>query len=309
MTLAHRVAPYAALALAICLWGSGFTPTELALESTSTTTLNVLRTVPAAVILLVLLPWARRKQTWTGFSRTSLISGLLMIGIFTAAISEGTARAGAANTAVLLNTHPFWVLLLARAFLHEKLSRVSLLGLSAGFGGVVMIVATQLSGSLETPAIAFGLGAAVVGAWAWAIGTVIVRRAALTHSNLDVLHLTAGQYLAGAALLVAIGVPQLADTNWRAPSLWISVVWLALGTSALATLAFLFCLRRLEAVQASAWQFLVPVVAIVIEIARGNMPGLIVFVGMTVTIVGVSFVSAGAGFRTASATQDGGGDI
>lgn len=295
MTLAQRIAPYTALALAICLWGSGFTPTEIALESTSTTTLNVLRAVPAALILVALVWAVRGRRARFGLSATSLISGLLMIGVFTAAISEGTAHAGAANTAVLLNTHPFWVLLLARMFLVEKLPRVGLIGLAVGFAGVVLVVAPQLSGSLETSEIALGLGAALLGAWAWAIGTVIVRRAAIADRNFDVLQLTTGQYVAGAALLLVIGLLRGLDAEWSAPSLWVSVVWLALGTSAIATLAFLYCLRRVEAVQASAWQFLVPVVAIVIEIARGNVPTLIVFLGMTTTILGVCLVTAGPG--------------
>lgn len=284
-----RLTPFAALGLAILLWGGGFYPTEVGLRSTSSTTLNVLRAAPAALLLLGWVAWIRRKKGPWSLTMTTLASGVLMIGVFTAAISEGTARAGAANTAVLLNTHPFWVLLLARAFLLEPIPRLAVAGVVLGFAGVVTTVAPQLGDASQ---LGLGLAVALAGAWAWAAGTVLVRRAATGDRDFDVLRVTAGQYLAGAVFLVLIALPGGIDAAWDSTQLWIAVAWLAIGTSALATLLFLFSLRRIDAVQASTWQFLVPVVAIAIEIARGNPPGAIVFAGMAITILGVALVTS-----------------
>lgn len=281
--------PFAALGLAILLWGGGFYPTEVGLRSTSSTTLNVLRAAPAALLLLGWVAWIRRKKGPWSLTMTTLASGVLMIGVFTAAISEGTARAGAANTAVLLNTHPFWVLLLARAFLLEPIPRLAVAGVVLGFAGVVTTVAPQLGDASQ---LGLGLAVALAGAWAWAAGTVLVRRAATGDRDFDVLRVTAGQYLTGAVFLVLIALPGGIDAAWDSTQLWIAVAWLAIGTSALATLLFLFSLRRIDAVQASTWQFLVPVVAIAIEIARGNPPGAIVFAGMAITILGVALVTS-----------------
>lgn len=266
-------------------------PTEMGLESTSSTTLNVFRAGPAALLLVAWTAWARRSRTPWSLSPTAVVSGLLMIGLFTAAISEGTARAGAANTAILLNTHPFWVLLLRRVALRERLPRLGVLGLGVGFLGVAATVAPQLTTSVAAMPLVLGLGAAFVGAWAWAAGTVVVRRAATRHESVDVLRMTTGQYVAGTMLLVLLALPGGVEADWSTPSLWLAVGWLALGTSAVATLAFLFALRRIDAVRASAWQFLVPVVAILIEIGRGNGPSMLVVGGMALTILGVSLVS------------------
>jgi drug/metabolite transporter (DMT)-like permease len=291
MRAGSRLTPFAALGLAILLWGGGFYPTELGLQSASSTTLNVLRAAPAALLLLIWTAWMRRTRTPSSLALSTVISGVLMIGVFTAAISEGTARAGAANTAVLLNTHPFWVLLLARTFLLEPVGRVAVAGIVLGFAGVVATVAPQLGSSGNASQVALGLGAALAGAWAWATGTILVRRTATREQDFDVLRVTTGQYVAGAAFLALVALPQGADADWNSRQLWLAVAWLAIGTSALATLLFLFALRRIDAVRASTWQFLVPVVAIIIEIARGNAPEPIVFAGMAVTILGVAIAS------------------
>lgn len=287
MIAERRTAP-AALGLAIVLWGSGFTPTEIALRSTSTTTLNMLRTAPAAILLVGALAVTRRLRRPSRNDLPAALSGVLLIGVFTAAISAGTARAGAANTAVLLNTHPFWVLLLAGTFLGERLSRRGMVGLLVGFSGVVMMIAPQASRPGSGTVIA-GLAVALAGAVAWALGTVVIRRAATTPGG-DVLQMTAVQYVAGALVLTATAAAVGPRADWGQGSLWWSVVWLALGTAALATAAFLYSLRHIDAVTASAFQFLVPAVAVVIELARGHVPPLLVVAGMCVTVAGLFFV-------------------
>jgi drug/metabolite transporter (DMT)-like permease len=40
-----------------------------------------------------------------------------------------------------------------------------------------------------------------------------------------------------------------------------------------------------------AWSFLPPVVAAVIEIARGNVPGTLTLIGMAIAIIGVAIVN------------------
>ena len=55
-------------------------------------------------------------------------------------ISVGTQRAGAAVAAVLLNSSPFFVAVIARFALDEPITRLRAAGLVIGFGGVVLVV-------------------------------------------------------------------------------------------------------------------------------------------------------------------------
>jgi drug/metabolite transporter (DMT)-like permease len=121
----------------------------------------------------------------------------------------------------------------------------------------------------------------------------MIAHAAGRDPRLDMLGFTAFQYIVGSlalAVLMAIyGHPQTAD--WGSAALWEAVAWVALGSSAAASICFNLALRRISAARATTWQFLAPVVAVVVEAARGNAPGGVVIVGMALAIGGVAVVS------------------
>ena len=95
-----------------------------------------------------------------------------------------------------------------------------------------------------------------------------------------------------ASLLLAIRVVNgVGETNWGSAELWASVAWIG-PIAGLATILFFASLKHLPAARASAWLFLVPTIAVLLEVARGKTPGLIVMVGMCLTILGVGLVNA-----------------
>lgn len=81
------------------------------------------------------------------------------------------------------------------------------------------------------------------------------------------LAFTTLQYIVGSVVLVlpmaVYGRP--ATTDWGSASLWESVAWVALGSSAAASICFNLALRRVAAPHATAWQFLAPVVAVIVK--------------------------------------------
>jgi drug/metabolite transporter (DMT)-like permease len=89
------------------------------------------------------LPRTRRLWLWAfaiGFGNTTLTQ----VGI-----SVGTERAGAAVAAVLLNSSPFLVAVMARFVPAEPITRLRAAGLVIGFGGVLLVV-SQIRGALRT---------------------------------------------------------------------------------------------------------------------------------------------------------------
>ena len=77
---------------------------------------------------------------------------------------------------------------------------------------------------------------------------------------------------------------------------WIFSIGSAIGVhtnvGAIASLAYFTALRLIPATRASAWQFLAPVVAVAVEVGRGNAPEAIVLGGMALVILGVAVVTA-----------------
>ena len=291
---------WALLALPVGFWGGGYTATSIATDHTSGLMLAGLRTLPTLAVLPLALLLGARLPKGRDAVVSAVVSGLLVVTVFFIGISEGTHFAGAANAAVLISAAPLWVALLARLFLGERVRPAALAGLLLGFAGIVLMVSRQLGGSHRAGDLALGIGLALIAGIAWAAGTMIVRRQAVRDPKLDFVGLTIAQYLAGSPILiiVAFAVKGTGGTDWGSGDLWGGTLWLALGSSALATVAFFMSLRWLDAAQTSSAQFLVPVVAVIIELVRGHAPGGLVLVGMALAIAGVALVVAGERARS-----------
>lgn len=282
------------LFVTIFFWGTAFRATAIGLEHASPIMLTALRAAPAALALaLATLLLRGRSLPPRPLWGVTAVTGILMITLTLEGMSEGTARAGAANAAVLLNAAPLFVAILGRIFFGERVPLLGAAGLVAGFAGIVLMVSTQLGGIADTGDFALGMVLSLVGALAWALGVLVTKRLFTRHPDLDMVGFTTAQYLVGAAaaLVLAFAIDGTADTAWGAANLWWAVAWIALGASAIATLTFFGALRRMSAASVTAWQFLAPVVAVIVEIVYGDVPTGIVLTGMGLAIAGVALVS------------------
>ncbi len=82
---------------------------------------------------------------------------------------------------------------------------------------------------------------------------------------------TAAQFLAGAVPLVPLALLAGGSTDWSEPSLLAALAFLIVGGQVRRRVQ-----RRARALAADAsiaWTFLAPASAVVIEAARGNLPG------------------------------------
>ncbi len=256
-------------------------------------TLTSLRIVPAAAVLLLALAFLRSRLPGRVFWPPIAFTGLLLAAFFEC-LTEAVARAGPGNAIVLASTVPFFVALLARIFLRERVSLSALCGLVLGFAGVTMVVSSQLGGGQGGTQLALGMACALLAALAGGGSTIVLKEVAGKHPDLDAVGFTAGQLLvAGAVLLaLALGFEGTSGADWSSGELWGAVAFISIGATAIASVAFLGGLRRLSATRASAWLFLSPVVAVVIEIALGETPAALVFAGMVLTIAGIAIVNA-----------------
>ena len=286
------VGPFVLLAAAVLMWGTGWWPIALASEHAPPLMVAGLRTAPAIPVLLLALPMLGGRLPRGWLLLWAIVSGLIMVAFFQFGLTEGVARIGAGNTAVLVNTPPLIVAVLAWVLMRERLSRRAVVGLPLGFAGVVLMVSAQLSGDLSTTALLTGVAFALTAALGWALGTMLLRHVAQRNENVDMAGITAVQYLVSGSLLfpLALVVNGVGDTDWASAELWASVVWIG-PVAALATILFFASLKRLPAARASAWLFLIPTIAILLEIARGKVPEGVVLAGMALTILGVALVN------------------
>lgn len=277
----------------VFFWGTAFRATDIGAEYASPVVFSLLRALPAAVVLLA-IGYILRERLPRGPALTgAVVSGVLMVALTFEGIAEGTALAGAGNAAVLVNTSPFFVLLIGRVFLGERIAGWGVIGLVTAFVGVVIMVSSQLGGDADTADLVLGCSVALAAGAGFGVGTLVVKATVTRHPDTDLIAFTGVQHLVGAAVLVplALSYDDLGDTAWASSDLWASLAWVSLGSSALASVAYFGALRRIPAVRASAWQFLAPVIAVAVEVVYGNAPGALVLGGMTIVIAGVAVVS------------------
>lgn len=280
------------LGASVAFWGGSFRATAVGTEHTSGLMISALRAAPAALLLcaVVLLIGGRfpRGRMWVW----AAVTGLLGVTLFFFGMSVGIELAGPGNVAIVANTSPFFVLVLGWLFLGERLTLVSVGGLTIGFAGIVVMVSSQIGGDRDTTDLVLGMLLALAAAAGWGVTTLLVKWLVERDPDLDLLGLTAGQYIVSAPVLLALGfaLEGTGGTDWSSPALWVPLTWLALGASATAYVTFFAALKRASATAVAASLFLIPVVAVLVEAARGDVPDAVVVLGMALAVAGVAIV-------------------
>jgi drug/metabolite transporter (DMT)-like permease len=282
------------LGITMFFWGAAFNATDIAFDYAPAGMITFLRALSATVVLLILIPVLggkipRSRRIWF----FALLVGLGSTTLSLTGLGLGTQYAGPAVAAVLLNSAPFFAVLFARISLNERIKALRGIGLVIGFVGVVIIV---LSNPTETGSggdFIFGVAAVMIGAIGYAASSVIVRYMSVKEIETDLWGFTWAQFLCGTIGIIPFmllsGDPW--STEWSAPGFWGAIAFLGVGGQLIAYVCFFVALARWPSGRVMAWSFLPPVVAGVIEIMRGNIPGAVTLLGMAVAIVGVAIVN------------------
>lgn len=192
---------------------------------------------------------------------------------------------------VLLNSAPFFVAVLARLFLDERLTPLRTAGLVAGFAGIVVVVAGEPGGDGGT-AIAEGAVVCLVGALAWALAGLGMRYLSVRDPAFDVWGATTAQFFCGGVLLLPyLAATGTGDTDWSSGRLWLSLAFLVVGAQVITYVGFYVALAQWASARVFSWTFLVPAVAVVVEALQGNLPSGVTLAGMVVVIAGVAMVT------------------
>ena len=275
-------------------WGAAYVPSAWLVETWPPILAAGARLALGGVLLLGLLVVTGRPLRprvgpvavgWLALTQTVLFYGAVFWGI---------DRDGAGLPAVLANTDPLFVAVLAAAFLGEHLSGRQWLGLLVGLVGAAVVV---WDGPLWPPALSPSALVVVGGALAWSVGTVVAARG--VRGRAEPLALAAWQMLAGGVVLVLgglVGEGAPDATTLRELGL---ILLLAVVGSAVPFAMFYVALQRAPAAEVSAWFFLVPVVGVLMAWPLlGETPTAQLVAGMVGVSAGLWLVlGRGAGGR------------
>ncbi len=247
------------LALA-AIWGFTWPLYVVALRSFSPFLIAGLRNVVGAAVLLGYLrvsgvPLRLRPSQFLFLA----VLGLIWIAIPYAMVFWAVQFAGSGIASVLNGTNPFWVAIFSLFLLPgERMTASKLIGLLLGFAGVVTIFWNKIgtgSETLLTADLVLAMSALFTG-----LAMVIAKRFGSSyHSAL----LIAAMMFSGGSALVILSLLIEQPVRWI-PSLesFGVLLYLSVLSSAFGFAAYMWLLKRVDAVKLSMVAFLVPVIAI-----------------------------------------------
>jgi len=274
--------------VAMVAWGVAYVPSAWLVESWPPLLAAAARIGVGGVIIIGALALLRQPVMPGTEWRVVLVLAITQSVLFYGFTFIGIADEGAGTAAVLANTDPLFVAALAAVFLGERLNGRQWTGLVVGLLGAGAVV---WKGPLWPPSVSWVSLLVVVGALAWAVGTVAVT--GRIRAGARPVAIAGWQMVLGAAMLAALGLGLEGlpgTTGGREIGL---IVLVALVGNAVPFALFYVALGRGEAGKVSAWFFLVPVIGVLTAWPLlGEAPGPRLWAGLVLVCAGLWMVLA-----------------
>jgi drug/metabolite transporter (DMT)-like permease len=276
---AHRDAMLALLLLTL-VWAYNWIVMKQVLQYAGPFDFIAWRACCAALVLFAIVLWRREPLRPPPLLPTALI-GVLQIGLFAILIQSALVGGGAGRTALLTYTMPFWVVVLARFSLGERMRPWQWGCIALAAAGLVLVVEPWHGvGGIGSSLMAVSAGLC------WAISVVTSKRL-FARAAVSPLSLTAWQMLFGAIPLVIVAavVPERA-IDWS-PAFIAALAYNAVLASGIAWLLWTQIVQRLPASIAGMTSLAVPLCGVLLAwLLLGERPDL--FEGIGMLLVGLA---------------------
>jgi drug/metabolite transporter (DMT)-like permease len=250
------------------------------------------RFVIAAVVLLVVVRTQSDKPEITRTDRVRIwFLGFLIIPINQTFYLWGQSLTAAGHGAILFATTPIWVFVFAIYLLKEKLSWRRALGIAIALTGALTIIS---SGAIVvgTEYLA-GDSIILVSVLAWALYTILSKPLAEKYGAIRV---TAYSLAAGGLMYAPFGLYQAWTFDYSQSTLgaWLSVIYMAIGTSVAAYILWIWVLKHISASRLAVFSNFQPIIATTVAFFMlGERPGVPFFVGGAIVLAGVLITEIG----------------
>jgi drug/metabolite transporter (DMT)-like permease len=282
-----RVADWLMLTVLAAIWGASYLFIRVAAPAIGPFPLMAARVLIAGAVLAALAAALGRGPSLRDRWRSYLLLGLVNAAVPFTLIAAAELYVTASLAGIVTTTAPLFSALVAAAWLRDPLTARSVLGLLLGTLGVAVLVGW--SPLPLGPELILSVAALLVAAFCYGLGAVYTRAA---FRGVPLLGLaTAQQLAAGAELLVPAVVT--ADAPWpQPPAVVLSVLALALLSTALAYLIYFRLIERVGPTRALMVSILVPFFGVlwgVVFLGEAVTPG--TFAGLGIVLCGVALAS------------------
>jgi drug/metabolite transporter (DMT)-like permease len=257
--VSHRARVSVALGTIYIVWGSTYLGIELAGETIPPLFAAGTRFVAAALLLFAFTAWRRGRHVLRVAPRelaSCVLIGALLPGA-NAMLFVAERHVPTGLSSLIIGSVPLWVVLL-RTLTRDRPPLASLVGVTVGFGGLVLLV--RPSGGAPLWSLLLVVGSAAT----WATGSFISRRLPMPR---DTFVATAYEMLAGGAILLPIGLatshPHVSDFSARSVGGWLYLV--SFG-SIIGYTAYVWLLDNVPIGKVATYAYVNPIVAITLGV-------------------------------------------
>ncbi len=244
------------LSILILFWGTSFMFTAIAIRTLDPVTVVFGRVLIGALILVGIvyarglsLPVSPRE--WLALTALGFMGNVLPFML----IAWGQLSVNSGIAGMIMATMPLITMILAHYFVDgEDLNAWKIAGFSLGIGGITLLLGPVFEGG----GMAMLGGIAIFfAATAYAVNTILIRRL----PRFNPLVGAAGMLITASCLLFIVWLFQSAPVADMSRESLISVVWLGIGPTAIASLVLFAVIERAGPTFLSTINYLIPVVA------------------------------------------------
>lgn len=268
------------------IWSSAFTSAKIIVTAASPLMVLSLRFLISGLLGIALARMLGQKiQLNKGEWTVVVIIGISQNALYLAFNFIAMQWIEAGLAAIIASLLPLVVAGVCWFFLGEKTGFIGILGLTVGFGGVLVIMLDKLSGSSAS----LGMTLCLIGVAALAAATLYVGR--MMSSKKNVLMLVGLQMLVGSITLFPFSlIFETWSIEWST-SFLLAFLYTTLVPGLLGTLIWFFLVRRIGPVKAATFHFLNPffgvlVAAIILSEPLSLRDG----IGVTIIMAGILLV-------------------
>lgn len=257
----HGLTEWVVLGLLVALWGSAFAALSISVATIHPVWVVALRSWAAVLVIAIASPAmvARGQGRAAQACDLKAIGWFVLIGLaFTTlpvlVFAQASRTEPSAVLAICNGASPVFTALLAHQLLAgERMSVRRGIGVALGFGGLLALVMPDLLAGkpVHTMVLAGAIGATLL----YAMGNIATRMAPHISAGVSSLIITGS----GAVVMTIVAlftVPWPADASTAS---WVAVILLGAGPSGLATLAYVWLIRRSGPMFVSFATYLSPV--------------------------------------------------
>jgi drug/metabolite transporter (DMT)-like permease len=225
---------------------------------------------------------------WQQWKDTIILGALLLLG-GQGLLTWGTQYLASGISGLLNSTIPLWVAILALLLFKKHMTKLTIIGLAAGFSGLMLLVAPSLrSGELDP----IGTAALIISSIFWALGSLYSSRAKLPMSMLassSMLMITGGLIITGVSF--ALGEYRDFDLLEISGQSLAALIYLIVIITIVGFTDFYWLLRVTTPSLANTFAYVSPVIAVALGALLLHEPvTLMTIIAMSVILVGVALM-------------------